>query len=42
MNKEELSNLAEKVKAGTATKEEVFKFHEEFNKILSEVKELLE
>jgi hypothetical protein len=42
MTKEELLALTEKVKAGTATNEETFILHEELNKLLSEVKELLQ
>ena len=41
MTTEELTALAEKIKTGKATKEETFKFHEEFNKLLSEIKGLL-
>lgn len=40
MTEEELSVLAEKIKAGTATKEEVFAFHKNINVLLSEIEEL--
>jgi hypothetical protein len=42
MTKEELMVLAKKIKSGIATKEEMFIFHEELNKLLSEMKGLLE
>lgn len=42
MTKEELLALSAKIKAGTATKEETFAFHKELNKLLSEMKDLLE
>lgn len=42
MTKEELTTLAEKIKAGTATEEEKIKLREEYAKLLSEMKELLE
>jgi len=42
MTTEELTALAEKIKTGKATQEETLKFHEEFNKLLGEVEELLE
>jgi hypothetical protein len=42
MTQEELSIIAEKIKAGTATAEETVKFHEELNKLLTEMKGLLE
>jgi hypothetical protein len=42
MTKEELNALAEKVKAGTATKEEALTLQKELNKLLSEIKGLLE
>ena len=41
MTTEELTALAEKVKAGIATKEEILKFQEELNKILSGINGLL-
>ena len=41
MDEKELAALAEKVKAGTATKEETLTFHKELEKLLSEMKELL-
>ncbi|MEI7765056.1 MAG: hypothetical protein WCI93_00555 [bacterium] len=42
MTNEEMLVLAEKVKAGTATKEETLEFHKELNKLLLETKALLE
>ncbi|MEI8269954.1 MAG: hypothetical protein WCG45_01160 [bacterium] len=42
MTQEELIALAEKIKAGTATKEETLTYHKELNKILLEMKALLE
>lgn len=42
MDEKELAALAEKIKAGTATKEETLTFHKELNKLLSEIKGLLE
>ena len=40
MTQEELSVLAEKIKAGTATVEETLTFQEEVNKLLKEIKDL--
>ena len=42
MDEKELVALAEKVKAGTATKEEEATLHEELNKLLSDIEGLLE
>jgi len=42
MTTEELTVLAEKIKIGKATEEETIKFHEEFNKLIKEVEDLLE
>ena len=42
MNEKEIAILAEKIKAGTATQEETLAFHKELNKLLSEIKGLLE
>lgn len=42
MDEKELVALAEKIKAGTATKEETLTFHKELNRLLSEIKGLLE
>ena len=42
MTKEELTALAEKVKAGKATKEETLTLQKELNKLLSEIKGILE
>ena len=41
MTKEEIAATGEKIKAGTATKEETLEFHKEVGKLLSEIKELL-
>ena len=38
MEEKELLALAEKIKTGTATKEETLAFHKEINKLLSEIK----
>jgi len=40
MTQEELSVIAEKIKAGTATAEETLTFHEEINNLLKEIKDL--
>lgn len=40
MTQEELSVIAEKIKAGTATAEETLTFHKEINKLLKEIEEL--
>lgn len=42
MTQEELSVLVEKIKDGTATKEETLAFYEKFNELLSQIKGLLE
>ena len=42
MTQEELTALAEKVKAGTATEAEQITFQKELNKLLSEMKGILE
>jgi len=42
MTEEEITMIAEKIKNGTATEEEVLKFHKEFNNLLANVKNTLE
>lgn len=42
MTQEEMTVLAKKVKEGVATKEEVFVFFKEFDRLLSEIKSVLE
>ncbi len=41
MTEEEITMIAEKIKNGTATEEETLKFHEEFNNLLSNIKNTL-
>lgn len=41
MTKEEIAILAEKVKMGTATKEETLVVFKELNKILSDISEII-
>ena len=40
MTQEELSVIAEKIKAETATVEETLTFHKEINNLLKEIKDL--
>ncbi|MFA6397386.1 MAG: hypothetical protein WDK96_00880 [Candidatus Paceibacterota bacterium] len=42
MDEKEITALAEKVKSGTATKEEVLAFQKELNRLLLEIKNILE